>query len=200
MRRWSARAPRVDDIRRRLDEMDGAAGRERSPRRRARRRQRAARRRCSSSATTASRCARRRALPAASRTCGCRPSTPASSRRRGRGRRRRPDHVGVHAAARRGDPGGSRRQPAFGYRLQLDAAEPPTINDAFVQWRLHAQRGLRAGQFKVPFGLAALDLERRAGVRRPSRRRWPAFSLGSRHRPDGRSAVRWRGGCSTSSP
>jgi hypothetical protein len=47
----------------------------------------------------------------------------------------------------------------FGYRLQLDAAESPTINDAYVQIgnvpmaRSHA---LRIGQFKVPYGLQRL--------------------------------------------
>ena len=43
--------------------------------------------------------------------------------------------------------------PAFEYRLQLDVAEAQPVNDAFVQ--LHAFRtvALRAGNFKVPYGL-----------------------------------------------
>jgi hypothetical protein len=40
----------------------------------------------------------------------------------------------------------------FGYRLQVDAAESPTINDAYALVSLHRSVGLRAGQFKVPFG------------------------------------------------
>ena len=39
------------------------------------------------------------------------------------------------------------------YRLQLDAAESPTINDAFVQIGPPHRCGLRVGQFKVPYGL-----------------------------------------------
>ncbi|HXU02799.1 MAG TPA: porin [Polyangia bacterium] len=44
----------------------------------------------------------------------------------------------------------------FTYRLQVDAAESPTINDAYVQagnvGRLRCF-GVRAGQFKIPYGL-----------------------------------------------
>jgi len=40
----------------------------------------------------------------------------------------------------------------FGYRLQVDAAESPTINDAYALVALHRSFGLRAGQFKVPYG------------------------------------------------
>jgi hypothetical protein len=40
----------------------------------------------------------------------------------------------------------------FGYRLQLDAAESPTINDAYVQVAMIRSFGVRAGQFKVPYG------------------------------------------------
>jgi hypothetical protein len=43
--------------------------------------------------------------------------------------------------------------PRFEYRLQLDAAEAQVINDAFVQWRALRSLAIRAGQFKVPFGL-----------------------------------------------
>jgi len=44
----------------------------------------------------------------------------------------------------------------FTYRLQLDAAESPTINDAFAQvGNLTMVRGfgVRVGQFKIPYGL-----------------------------------------------
>jgi Phosphate-selective porin O and P len=41
----------------------------------------------------------------------------------------------------------------FAYRLQLDAAESPTINDAYVQITPARSLGLRIGQFKVPYGL-----------------------------------------------
>ena len=43
--------------------------------------------------------------------------------------------------------------PRFEYRLQLDAAEVQPINDAFVQWRMLRSLAVRAGQFKVPFGM-----------------------------------------------
>lgn len=43
--------------------------------------------------------------------------------------------------------------PAFEYRLQLDAAESQPINDAFVQWRGFRSLAVRAGNFKVPYGL-----------------------------------------------
>jgi len=39
------------------------------------------------------------------------------------------------------------------YRLQLDAAESPTINDAYVQIGPPRRFGVRVGQFKVPYGL-----------------------------------------------
>jgi hypothetical protein len=72
--------------------------------------------------------------------------------------------------------------PRFEYRLQLDAAEAQPINDAFVQFRALRSLAIRAGQFKVPFGLqrqvwsgeleltdissamAAFSLERDVGV------------------------------------
>jgi phosphate-selective porin OprO/OprP len=38
------------------------------------------------------------------------------------------------------------------YRLQLDFAESPTVQDAFIQWRFRPAMAVRAGQFKVPFG------------------------------------------------
>jgi hypothetical protein len=41
----------------------------------------------------------------------------------------------------------------FTYRLQLDAAESPTVNDAFAQIDFWRGGGLRVGQFKVPYGL-----------------------------------------------
>jgi hypothetical protein len=41
----------------------------------------------------------------------------------------------------------------FTYRLQVDAAESPTIKDAFVQVAVGRSHGVRAGQFKIPFGL-----------------------------------------------
>jgi hypothetical protein len=53
--------------------------------------------------------------------------------------------------------------PMFEYRLQLDAATPQKVEDAFVQWRFTRPVGVRGGQFKVPFGLQNLywtaDLE-----------------------------------------
>lgn len=70
----------------------------------------------------------------------------------------------------------------FAYRLQLDAAESPTINDAYVQIGPPKRFGVRVGQFKVPYGLqrqtwsgelefvtisapmAAFSLERDVGV------------------------------------
>jgi len=39
------------------------------------------------------------------------------------------------------------------YRLQLDAAESPTINDAYAQIGPPRRFGVRVGQFKVPYGL-----------------------------------------------
>jgi len=39
------------------------------------------------------------------------------------------------------------------YRLQLDAAESPALNDAFVQIGPPRRFGVRIGQFKVPYGL-----------------------------------------------
>jgi hypothetical protein len=44
----------------------------------------------------------------------------------------------------------------FEYRLQLDFAEAPIVNDAFVQWRILRSLAVRAGQFKVPFGFQQL--------------------------------------------
>jgi hypothetical protein len=41
----------------------------------------------------------------------------------------------------------------FAYRLQLDAAESPAINDAYVQVGPMRSLALRVGQFKVPYGL-----------------------------------------------
>jgi hypothetical protein len=41
----------------------------------------------------------------------------------------------------------------FTYRLQLDAAESPTVNDAYAQIDIWRGCGLRVGQFKVPYGL-----------------------------------------------
>jgi phosphate-selective porin OprO/OprP len=46
--------------------------------------------------------------------------------------------------------------PAFEYRLQFDGAESPTVKDAFVQWRGWRSVAVRAGQFKVPYGLQRL--------------------------------------------
>ena len=43
--------------------------------------------------------------------------------------------------------------PAFEYRLQLDGAEPQPVKDAFVQWHGLRSVAVRAGQFKVPYGL-----------------------------------------------
>jgi hypothetical protein len=41
----------------------------------------------------------------------------------------------------------------FMYRLQLDAAETPALNDAYIQVAFMRSLGLRVGQFKVPYGL-----------------------------------------------
>jgi hypothetical protein len=41
----------------------------------------------------------------------------------------------------------------FMYRLQLDAAETPALNDAYLQVALMRELGVRVGQFKVPYGL-----------------------------------------------
>ena len=46
--------------------------------------------------------------------------------------------------------------PAFEYRLQFDGAESPMVKDAFVQWHGLRTVAVRAGQFKVPFGLQRL--------------------------------------------
>jgi hypothetical protein len=43
--------------------------------------------------------------------------------------------------------------PAFEYRLQMDPAEPQLLKDAFVQWHGLRSLAVRAGQFKVPYGL-----------------------------------------------
>jgi hypothetical protein len=43
--------------------------------------------------------------------------------------------------------------PAFEYRLQVDGAEPRLVKDAFVQWHGLRSVAVRAGQFKVPYGL-----------------------------------------------
>ena len=39
------------------------------------------------------------------------------------------------------------------YRLQLDAAQSPTIRDAYIQIGTGRRFGLRVGQFKIPYGL-----------------------------------------------
>jgi len=44
----------------------------------------------------------------------------------------------------------------FTYRLQLDAAESPTINDAYAQVDVFRSLGVRAGQFKIPYGCQRL--------------------------------------------
>jgi len=41
----------------------------------------------------------------------------------------------------------------FMYRLQLDAAETPALNDAYIQVAFMRSLGLRVGRFKVPYGL-----------------------------------------------
>jgi hypothetical protein len=67
-----------------------------------------------------------------------------------------PRHVRVHAAARGADRRGHVGSRIFTYRLQLDAAESPTINDAYAQvGNLTMVRGfgVRVGQFKIPYGL-----------------------------------------------
>ena len=46
--------------------------------------------------------------------------------------------------------------PLFEYRLQLDAAEPQPLEDAFVQYRMTRSVAVRAGQFKLPYGLQNL--------------------------------------------
>ena len=64
----------------------------------------------------------------------------------------RPDRSGfalTHAEVILDGHVGSR---VFAYRLQLDAAESPSINDAYVQLGLMRNLGVRVGQFKVPYG------------------------------------------------
>ncbi len=41
----------------------------------------------------------------------------------------------------------------FSYRLQLDAAQSPTIRDAYIQVGTGRRFGVRVGQFKIPYGL-----------------------------------------------
>jgi len=41
----------------------------------------------------------------------------------------------------------------FSYRLQLDAAQTPTIRDAYIQVGTGRRFGVRIGQFKIPYGL-----------------------------------------------
>src|SRR4029077_13298477 len=43
--------------------------------------------------------------------------------------------------------------PFFQYRLQLDAAESPSLKDAYVTWQPMRLLAIEAGQFKVPYGL-----------------------------------------------
>jgi Phosphate-selective porin O and P len=43
--------------------------------------------------------------------------------------------------------------PFFQYRLQLDAAESPSLKDAYVAWHPLRMLTIEAGQFKVPYGL-----------------------------------------------
>lgn len=43
--------------------------------------------------------------------------------------------------------------PFFQYRLQLDAAQPNPLKDAYVTWQPHRMIAVQAGQFKVPYGL-----------------------------------------------
>ena len=43
--------------------------------------------------------------------------------------------------------------PFFQYRLQLDAAESPSLKDAYVTWQPMRMLAIEAGQFKVPYGL-----------------------------------------------
>jgi hypothetical protein len=53
--------------------------------------------------------------------------------------------------------------PAFEYRFEFDAALVEPLLDAFVQWRATRTIAIRAGQFKLPYGLQNLywtgDLE-----------------------------------------
>ncbi len=43
--------------------------------------------------------------------------------------------------------------PFFQYRLQLDAAQSPSLKDAYVAWHPLRMLSVEAGQFKVPYGL-----------------------------------------------
>ncbi|HVT09746.1 MAG TPA: porin [Polyangia bacterium] len=43
--------------------------------------------------------------------------------------------------------------PFFQYRLQVDAAQPQPLKDAYVTWRPHRSVAIELGQFKVPYGL-----------------------------------------------
>ena len=164
---------RLDDIRRRLDELearlhDKSGATTRSPT-------------AASGETSVSPVPRRRLrdplagrpLPAASRACACRRSTWASSRRRGpmdtaaarivrrsRSRTPRSSWRGTRAAGVRVPTAVRRRRVAGGQRRVRAVA-------------LHAQRSaVRVGQFKVPYGLPAPDLERPSSSSSTSRRRW----------------------------
>jgi hypothetical protein len=43
--------------------------------------------------------------------------------------------------------------PFFQYRLQLDAAQPDPLKDAYVTWRPHRAVAVEVGQFKIPYSL-----------------------------------------------
>jgi hypothetical protein len=43
--------------------------------------------------------------------------------------------------------------PFFQYRLQLDAAQSPSLKDAYVAWHPARRLSIEGGQFKVPYGL-----------------------------------------------
>ena len=113
----------VDDLRRRLDEMDARLRRERPARRRPGGQRRGPR-------GLAVQVPRRRLRDALADTAfllmpHLRLQTVYTGADRvagDDGHRPRPIVSGFSLAARRGDPGGSRRQPFFQYRLQLDAA------------------------------------------------------------------------------
>ena len=154
----------------------GAPRRERSARRRAAPAARAAKPRCSSSATTASRCARPNGrfllVP------HLRLQTVYEGRRVARGSwtTAAPDRSGFalpHAEVILDGHVGSR---LFSYRLQLDAAQSPTIRDAYMQIGRGAASACASVSSRFPYGSSAGPTAA-SWSSSPSRRRWPAFAL-----------------------
>jgi hypothetical protein len=71
----------------------------------------------------------------------------------GAGDMARPDASGFSIPHAQLGVAGHAFTPALGYRFQVDFAQTPILEDAFVQWDFGRSVGVRAGQFKVPYGL-----------------------------------------------